>query len=78
MHMERDPHTHAHTHTHANAHTHACTYTQLTTLMWLRNVLRRITEWAVERRDARSLDPDGAKEVFNGCYLDGQTDHSER
>ena len=40
---------------------------QITTVEHLRNVLRLITELAVERRDVASLDPGGLRGVFNGC-----------
>ena len=41
---------------------------QLTTVKRLRNVLRLITEFALEeRRDVESVDPDGQNFVFDGC-----------
>ena len=40
---------------------------QLTTVMRLRNVLRLVTEFALERRSVVSVDPDGRKRVFAGC-----------
>ena len=40
---------------------------QLTTVERLRNVVRHITEFALERRDVASIDPDGQRGVFQGC-----------
>ena len=40
---------------------------QLTTVERLRNVLRLITTLALWSRDVTSLDPDGSKQVFEGC-----------
>ena len=40
---------------------------QTTTVKYLRNVLRLVTVLCLERRDVRSVDPDGKKGVFVGC-----------
>ena len=40
---------------------------QLTSVKQLRNVLRLITAFALERRDVATIDPDGRKGVFTGC-----------